>query len=276
MTLAMFGYVVNDALIKLASEDMPLFQAVFLRGLAIMAILVILNAAKGTLRGLTSHMSKPIAIRLTTETVATILYLSALARVPLAPLTAVLQIVPVIVTFVAARLLREQVSVRRVAAVILGFSGVMLVVRPWSDSFSPWFILGFIVVGLIIVRELATRRIPTSAPSQAVALFTAIATTTMGLLLSLFEGWGEMTPRVLGLLGAASCFLTIGYVASVATVRIGELSFSAPFRYTIIVFSIILQIVVFGDVPDALTFVGSAIVVAAGLFAFRSDRPTTG
>ena len=95
----------------------------------------------------------------------------------------------------------------------------------------------------------------------------------MGLLLSFVEGWGEITLRLLLLLGAASCFLTIGYVASVATVRVGELSFSAPFRYTIIVFSIILQIVVFGDVPDAITFVGSAIVVAAGLFAFRADEP---
>lgn len=273
MTFAMFGYVVNDAFIKLASEEMPLFQAIFLRGLGIVLILTVINAARGTLRNVHSHLSKPIVFRLAAETIATILYLSALARVPLAPLTAVLQIVPVIVTFVAARLLREKVSARRIFAVTLGFSGVMLVVRPWSDSFSPWFILGFVVVGLIVVRELATRRIASTAPSEAVALFTAITITVMGLVLSFVEGWGETTLRVLTLLAAAACFLTIGYVASVATVRVGDLSFSAPFRYTIVVFSIILQIVVFRDVPDTFTFVGSAVVVVAGLVAFRPDRP---
>lgn len=272
MTLAMFGYVVNDAFIKLASEEMPLFQAIFLRGFVIVVILTLINAARGTLRNVHTHLSNPVAFRLAAETIGTILYLSALARVPLAPLTAVLQIVPVIVTFVAARLLRERVSARRIAAVMLGFSGVMLVVRPWSDAFSPWFILGFIVVGLIVVRELATRRIASSAPSQAVALYTAITITVMGLVLSFVEGWGETTPRVLALLAAAACFLTIGYVASVATVRVGDLSFSAPFRYTIVVFSIILQIVVFRDVPDAFTLAGSAVVVAAGLLAFRPVR----
>jgi len=96
----------------------------------------------------------------------------------------------------------------------------------------------------------------------------------MGLVLSAFEGWDAIDGRSLGLLIAAGCFLTVGYLASVATVRIGDLSFSAPFRYTVIPFSIVLQIVFFDDVPDALTFVGSAIIGAAGLFAFWSDRST--
>ena len=272
MTVAMAGYVINDAFIKLAAEDLPLFQSIFVRGLFITVILTVMNAAKGTLHRFRLHMSGPIALRLLAETIGTILYLSALSRVPLAPLTAVLQVVPVVVTFVAARLLRERVSARRVIAVTLGFIGVLLVVKPGSDSFSPWFLLGFIVVGLIVVRELATRRIDVSAPSQVVALFTAITISVMGLTLSAIEGWDKMGSRDLALLAGAAVFLTVGYIASVATVRVGELSFSAPFRYTILIFSIILQIVVFGDVPDALTFVGSAIIAGAGLYAFWGDR----
>ena len=146
--------------------------------------------------------------------------------------------------------------------------GVLLVVKPGSASFSGWFVLGFLTVIVIVIRELATRQIKESAPTQVVALLTALCITVMGLTLSFVQGWDM--PRawpVVTLVGAGT-FLAVGYVSSVETVRIGDLSFSAPFRYSVIIFSIILQIVVFGEVPDALTFLGSAIVAAAGLWAF--------
>lgn len=275
MTVGMAGYVTNDALIKLAAESLPLFQSIFLRGCWVCVILAVINASKGTLADLRRHFSRPIAIRLASETLGTICYLSALTRLPLADLTAVLQIVPLIVVFVAARLLREPVSPQRVAAVSLGFFGVLLVVKPGAASFNGWYFLGFLTVLLIVTRELATRRINDAAPTQVVALMTGISITGMGLVLSAFEGWEPLAlVPVLTLIGAG-VFLTVGYVASVATVRIGDLSFSAPFRYTVIVFSIILQIVVFGQIPDLLTFVGSAVVAGAGLWAFWADRATS-
>lgn len=273
MTLGMAGYVTNDALIKLAAEELPLFQAIFLRGCWVCVVLVVANLHQGSLRSIGRHFSRPIAVRLVCETLGTICYLSALTRLPLAGLTAVLQIVPLVVVFVAARLLREPVSLQRISAVCLGFIGVLLVVKPGASSFSGWYFLGFLTVGFIVIRELATRRIEDSAPTQVVALMTAISITGMGLGLSAFEGWEPLSAGAGLLLVGAGVFLTIGYVASVATVRIGELSFSAPFRYSVIVFSIILQIVVFGEIPDILTFVGSAIVAGAGLWAFWADQP---
>ncbi len=264
----MAGYVTNDALIKLAAESLPLYQSIFVRGVWVCLILAVLNYRRGTLGQLTRHFSTPITIRLACETLGTILYLTALTRLPLAELTAVLQIVPIVVVFAAARLLREPVSAQRVMAVGLGFFGVLLVVKPGSASFSGWFVLGFLTVIVIVIRELATRQIKESAPTQVVALLTALCITVMGLTLSFVQGWDM--PRawpVVTLVGAGT-FLAVGYVSSVETVRIGDLSFSAPFRYSVIIFSIILQIVVFGEVPDALTFLGSAIVAAAGLWAF--------
>lgn len=273
----MAGYVTNDAFIKLAAEEFPLFQSIFLRGLWVCVILITINLARGSLSQLPRHFSTPIAVRLACETLGTILYLSALTRLPLAGLTAVLQLVPVAVIFIAARMLREPVSPQRVAAVVLGFFGVLLVVKPGASSFSLWYLLGFVTVGLIVIRELATRRIDASAPTQVVALMTGISITAMGLGLSAFEGWEPLSLRPTMLLIGAGVFLTIGYVASVATVRVGDLSFSAPFRYSIVVFSIALQIVFFGEVPDALTFVGSGIVVVAGIWAFRSEpKPAVG
>ena len=236
MTLSMAGYVTNDAFIKLAAEDLPLFQSIFLRGVWVTLVLVVLNVLQGTLSELNDHFSRPMVLRLACETLGTIAYLSALTRLPLAEMTAVLQLVPVVVVFAAARLLREPVSLQRIAAVSLGFVGVLLVIKPGSASFSPWYGLGLLTVGLIVIRELATRRIDVAVPTQVVALLTAISITLMGVTVSIFEGWEPLRVRPALVLVAAGTFITVGYLASVATVRVGDLSFSAPFRYSIIVF----------------------------------------
>ena len=272
MTLGMAGYVVNDSLIKLTAENLPLFQAIFVRGVMITAVIGGWTLARGLGPSLPSVVARPVLFRVATEALGTAAYLTALTKLPLAGLTAVLQIVPLAVTFVAARVLREPVSTHRVAAVSAGFLGVLLIVRPWSDAFSPWYLLGLIGVVLVVLRELATIKVPQQVPSLVVALATAVTITAMGLVVTMGRGWAPMGTRSVMLLAAASLFLTVGYIASVITVRVGELSFSAPFRYTVLLFAILLQVVVFGEVPDALSFVGSAIIVAAGLWSFSRER----
>lgn len=269
MTVGMFGYVVNDALIKLAAEELPLFEAIFIRGVFITALLLLIAIARGELHGAHKHLDRPLGIRIGMEALGTALYLSALTRTPLAGITAVLQIVPLVVTFAAARLLREAVSWHRVLSVIVGFIGVIIVIRPGSDDFNSWFLVGFLVVGTIVARELVTTNISKEIPTVVISLCSAIVVSAMGFVGAFIEGWERPDARAMGLLVGASLILAVGYVGSVITIRVGDLSFSAPFRYTILVFAIILQIVVFGDVPDALTFVGAAIIVAAGLYSLR-------
>lgn len=272
MTLGMAGYVVNDAFIKVVAEDLPLFQAIFIRGVLITTIIAVWVTARGEAPLIPKMADRSVLVRIATEAVATAAYLTALTKLPLAGLTAVMQVVPLAVTFAAARLLREPVSVHRIGTVLAGFGGVLLIVRPWSDQFSPWFLLGLVAVALIVTRELATRRIDGGIPSLVIALGTAVTITVMGLIVSTIQGWGSVGRDELTLLGLAALFLTVGYLASVITVRVGELSFSAPFRYTVLLFAIVLQIAVFGETPDALTFVGSAVIVAAGLWAFAHER----
>jgi len=276
MTLSMAGYVINDAFIKLAAEELPLFESIFIRGCFITLWLTALAISRGELRGAIAHLDRSLGVRVAMEALGTALYLNALTRLPLAGITAVLQIVPLVVTFAAARMLRESVSWHRVASVVVGFLGVMLIIRPTSDDFNPWFLVGFLVVGAIVVREISTTSISTKIPSIVVSLTTAIVITSMGLVGVLFEQWTMPEQREILLLAVASVFLTIGYIASVVTIRTGDLSFSAPFRYTILVFAIILQIVFFDEVPDALTFTGAAIIAAAGIYTFGLERkPST-
>jgi drug/metabolite transporter (DMT)-like permease len=271
MTLSVAGYVINDALIKLTTETVPLFQSIFLRGVVVVVIFLAAAQRMDLLGDIRRYINRPLFLRVSMETIGTVLYLNALTNAPLAGLTAVLQIVPVAVTFLAARLLREKVSWHRVASVIVGFIGVLVIIRPGSSDFNPWFLVGLIVVVAIVIRELATTHIPVETPSVIVSLTTAVAITTMGGFGSVFQGWSDVSgTNTVRLIGAA-CFIAIGYLASVITVRVGDLSFSAPFRYTIMLFAIVLQIVVFNDVPDVLTFVGTALIIAAGLYAFRKE-----
>lgn len=272
MMISMAGYTVNDAIIKLAAEDLPLFQSIFLRGVAVCLILFAFCVHKGVANSMTRHIRGPVVVRMFCEMAGTIFFLIALTKVPLAPLTVVMQVVPLAVTVVAARLLHERVDISRWIAVVVGLLGVGFVVRPGTDDFSPWLLLGFGAVVTVVARELATRRVADDVPSAVVSLGTGVLIMLMGAIVSIFQGWGPVGGRDLALLAAAGVSLSIGYVASVITIRTGDVSFSAPFRYTVLIMAIVLQIVVFRDVPDLLTFVGSVIVAAAGLYALVANR----
>ena len=275
MTAGMFGYVVNDAFIKRAAEDLPLFQAVLLRGLVVIVLLSAILRARGGAVPLKAYLDKPVLLRMAMEAIGTVVYLITLTQVPIAGLTAVMQLLPIAVTFAAARLLRERVSAHRIVALLVGLLGVLFIIKPGTADFSPWFLGGVLTVGLIVVREMATRNISEELPGSAVALGTGVVITVLGASITIFAGWERPQTSTLVLLAAGACFLSLGYVASVNAVRIGDISFTAPFRYTVLIFAIVLQIVVFGEVPDALTFVGSAIVGGAGLYALAKESETS-
>jgi len=274
MTAGMFGYVVNDAFIKRAAEDLPLFQAIFFRGVVITALLIVIVRVRKSTAPLRSYFGRPIMLRMLMEALGTVAYLVTLTKVPLAGLSAVMQLVPLAVTFAAARLLREQVNIHRIVSLMIGFAGVLFVIRPGGDDFSPWFLGGIAAVALVVARELATRKVPAEIAGTAIALGTAVVITTMGGVISVFQGWKVPSLLVLALLSCGACFLCLGYIASVNSIRLGDISFSAPFRYTVLVFAIVLQIVVFNEVPDAMTFIGSGLVAIAGFYALA--RGTAG
>lgn len=271
MTIAMAAYVINDSMVKLAAEDTPLFEAVFIRGLIVTTLLAAFGWQRGELQGLQISTLKPVAPRVIFEMIGTVAFLTALTHMEIANITAVLQVVPLLVTFAAARLLRERVRAYRWISILFGFVGVMIIVQPGTDGFNQWSILALFAVLTIIARELATRRIASDIPSVVVGLCTAVGITLMAAVLSIFQGWTPVTLRLVLLVATASIFLSIGYVASVVTMRTGDVSFTAAFRYTVTVFAIILQIVVFRDMPDLSTWIGTAIIVGAGLYAYNRE-----
>ncbi len=274
MIISMAAFVVNDALMKSLAGDIPLFQAIFLRGLAAMALIGGLAWARGAAKpsALAKADRKPAFIRVCAEIGTTTCFLTALFNMPLANATAILQSTPLALTLVAAVFLREPVGWRRWTAVLIGFSGVMLIVRPGAEGFNSAAYWALGAVGFIIIRDLATKRLSPATPSLSITLMTAIAITCLGAVVSCFQEWEPVTNTTLIILALSACFLFVGYLFSVMTMRVGDMAFVSPFRYTILIWALILGAVVFGEVPGPLTLLGAAIVAGTGLYTFYRER----
>ena len=273
MMVSMAAFVLNDTLMKLVSAEMSLFQAVFLRGLVATTLLLILAQRRGVLLPpIDTGSRRMIVLRMFAEIGATICFLTALFNMPIANATAILQAMPLAVTLSAALFLGETVGWRRYSAIVVGFIGVMIIVQPGSDGFTVYSLWAIASVCFMVVRDITTRRLTPGIPSIFVALTTGIGITVVGGLVSAIQPWGNISGHAVALLMVAAGFLVVKYVFNVMAMRHGEIGFISPFRYTILIWAILMGFFVFGDIPNAMTLVGSAIVVATGVYTFYRER----
>jgi drug/metabolite transporter (DMT)-like permease len=210
--------------------------------------------------------------RTTGELGGTFFYLAALFQMPIATATIIFQAVPLCATAGAALFLGEAVGWRRWAAISVGFFGVVIVIRPGLDSFDVAGLLVLASVFFVSLRDLATRALPAVVPTLLMTLVTAFAVTVMGLIFRLGEDWLMPSVNYLLRLSGAGLLLSIGYFTAIAAMRLGDMSVTAPFRYVAVVFAIVIGFLVWGDVPDGFTIVGSIIIIAAGLYTLYRER----
>lgn len=274
MVIAMGAFVINDALMKSLADEVSLFQAVFVRGMFAMLLIGAFAWARGAARlsAVAPGDRRAALARVAGEIGSTTCFLKALFAMPLANATAILQSTPLALTLVAALFLGERVGWRRWTAVVAGFFGVMLIVKPGADGFDAAALWALAAVGFVCLRDIATRRLSPATPSLAITLMTAVAITALGGAVTAIEGWAPVETRAVGILALSACFLFVGYLFSVMTMRVGELAFISPFRYTVLIWALILGVAVFGDAPGPLSLLGAAIVVASGLFTFHRER----
>jgi len=267
MVLSMIAFTCNDTVIKFVTQDMPLYQAITLRGVFVMMALMLLAARSGGLRlRIATPARWPMALRLVGEVGSTLLFLNALQRMAIGDLTAVMQSLPLVVMLGAALIFGETLGWRRMMAVGLGMAGVLIILRPGSGTFGIWSLVALGAMVMVALRDLATRQFAQDVSSTTIAFYAAACVTLIGLVFSLGQGWVMPQPRHLLLLLLGSAFLTVGYVSAVAAMRIGEISAVAPFRYTSLLAAVLLGYVVFGEVPDLWTWLGSGLVVGAGIY----------
>jgi S-adenosylmethionine uptake transporter len=269
---SMAAFTINDAMIKGLSGQVPLFQVMFLRGVVTTVLVAVIAWRMGALtRRLPREDLWPVFWRMVGEIGSAYFFVSALFNMPIANISAIMQALPLTITLAAALFFREPVGWKRMSAILAGFIGVMLIVRPGTEGFNVYSVYGLAAVGFVTLRDLATRKLSRDVPSMLVTLITSFFITTFFGLASLTGEWAAVDGRAALLIGGAAVMIIGGYLFSIMVMRVGEISFVAPFRYTSLIWALILGWVVFGDWPQTVTLVGAAIVVASGLFTLYRE-----
>ena len=273
MTSCVLAYVINDAVMKLLFAEMALFQSVFLRGLLTIPLLCLMVwRSKVAIRGLSRQNKRLVAMRVGAEICATIAFLTALKHMPLANITAILQALPLSVTMAAALFLAEPVGWRRWSAIIIGFVGVLIVIRPGFEGFNIYSLLALVAVAFITMREITTRRLTSDVPSLTVALSTTTGITLFASVMMTNTEWHAVETLSWLLLAGAAVAIMFGTLFSVMAMRVGEISFVAPFRYTAMVWALGLGIMMFDDWPDQMTLIGTGIIIATGIYSLHREQ----
>ena len=273
MVVSMAAFAVNDALVKYATAEIAPAQIMLVRGLMAAILLFTIAAWRGHLLPVQVIVQPRLMVRTAADLLATIAYITALANMPLANASAIFQALPLVVTVGAAVFLQEQVGWRRWLAIGIGFVGVLVIVRPGTDGFTVYSLAVLASVAFAAVRDLVTRRMPIGIPTTFIAAVTALGTVACGaVLLPASGGWVALSFPVFASLVLATFAIALGYVFIVEAMRAGEMGFVAPFRYTVLVISFTLGIIVFDERPGIYEIVGSAIIVGSGLYAILRER----
>ncbi|MEQ3669573.1 DMT family transporter [Pseudophaeobacter sp.] len=271
---AMAAFTLEDMFIKRLSGDVPVGQILMLLGLGSGTVF----AAAAVYRG--DNLFAPAAwrgaaiLRTLSEAVGAVAFATALSLVDISTVAAVFQALPLVITMGAALFLGEQVGWRRWSAICVGFVGVLMIVRPGLAGFNPSVILVLVAVLAIAARDLLTRMVDSSV-SSAVVSFQAFASVIVAGGLLLVSTGAEPTGldgRQVGMMLGGIVFGVAGYYAIVTATRIGDASAITPFRYSRLLFSILVGVLVFGERPDAMTLGGAALIIVSGLYTFVRER----
>ncbi|QBY00745.1 DMT family transporter [Rhodophyticola sp. CCM32] len=273
MTLAMLGFALADMFIKFASHTLPVGQILAMFGFGGAVIFAALAKREGAVLVSPVLLTPPVVIRNLSEMCGTICVVSAIALVPFSTFSAILQANPLLVTLGAALFLGEPVGWRRWSAIAVGLAGVLLIIRPGMDGFDINVV--FAVLGVIFMssRDLSTRAVPNSVSAAQLSTYSLAAIIPGGLAVLAVTGGGAVWPEPL-IWGAMTGAITMGLIAYFAitkAMRVGEIGAVTPFRYTRLIFALIIALLIFGERPDALTLIGAAIVIATGLYSFARE-----
>jgi len=273
MVAAMFGFALEDMLMKQMAGAMPIGQVLALIGAGGMINFAVLARIRGHRILSPSFLSAPVVLRNLGEVVSSASFITALVLTTLSSASAILQATPLAVTMGAALFLGEPVGWRRWAAIVVGFIGVMLIIQPGLGGFAPASLFAVVAVFALAVRDIASRRIPVAITGLQLATWAFASLVPAGVVMMIAFGEPAVMPAGpdVARLAAALIVGGCGYYAIVGATRTGDVAVVVPFRYTRLVFAMVLGAVIFGERPGTLMLVGAALIVGAGLYTIGRE-----
>jgi len=274
MMLAMLVFTGNDAFMKYARTMLDTGQALFIRGLFSLLVLVIIIFITRRFSDLRHAVSRFALMRAGLEGIIATLYIGALAGIGLAEAIAITMLAPFFITAASTLFLGEKVGWRRWSAIIVGFIGILLVLQPEGRVVPIWAVaMVFGCTVLIALRDTLTRRMPDHVPSLMLTLSTSCGAWVAGGVLALQGGvWKPVPPDMLMALAAAAVLVLIGSYAIIEAHREADLSAVAPFRYSVIVWAVMIGFLMFGDVPSPVAMAGLMLILASGVYTIHRER----
>ena len=270
---SMAAFTINDAFMKALGLVLPLPQAVVLRGLLTVAFLVALAPYLGGVKlRLPRRDWALITARNVAEVLIAYLFITAIFNMPFANATAILQVIPLAITLAGWLFLKEQVGWRRLSAIIVGFIGVLLIVRPGFEGFNIYSVYVLVAVIMVTFRDLLVRRMSPDVPTMTVAISNAVSVTVVFGIWATQVDWAPVGIAEMSKLCAAAVMVALAYFCAVATMRSGDLAFIAPLRYTALLWALAIGFFVFGEWPDSVALVGALVVVVTGIYSFYRER----
>lgn len=274
MVLAMLGFALEDMLIKLMAGGLPVWQIIGALGLGGAAVFGTVLVIRGQRLFSRVWLGPVILLRNAGEVIGAVGFVSAITLIPLSTASAILQSAPLAVTLGAALFLGEPVGWRRWSAILVGFAGVLLVIRPGMSGFDALSLLAVLGVAGLTLRDLATRRAPVAVSSFQLSFMAFLSLVPTAAAMALVDPLPMVlpAPRDWAMLAAAVGVGTLAYYALVAAMRVGEIGFVTPFRYSRMLFALVIGMAVFGERPDGLMLAGSAIIVGSGIYTVWRER----
>jgi drug/metabolite transporter (DMT)-like permease len=263
-------FAVSDTAAKVLTQSIPPIQATWLRFLVFLLIVVPAGLLARGPRLLSSRRPGVQVLRGIALAGAAMFFMSGLRHLPVADMTALNFIAPLLITALSIPLLGERVDARRWIAALVGLAGVLMIVRPGTSAFDPAALLP---LGSALAWALAAilTRLGAGDPPETTLAFSSLVGFVVLCCFVPFA-WGPMTARDIGLGVFVAVLSTAGHWLVVLAFRRAPASVLAPFSYAQLISATVCGLVVFGDLPGLWTAAGAAVIAASGLYTAHRER----
>ena len=268
MIAAMAAFALEDAAVKAVAELLPLGEIMAIFGYVGSLVFAVIAGMRRERLFTADIVSPAMGIRALFEMTGRLFYGLAIVLTPLSATSVILQATPLVVVATAAFLFGEKVGWRRWVAIAIGLLGVMIIIGPGTDGFSLLSLLAVLGMLGFAGRDLASRAAPATISTSQLGFFGFLALGTAGVILQLWQGEAVILPSVDDALFLAGAILIgVGaYACLMKAMRTGEVSAVTPFRYSRLIFGVLLGVLWFGEALTPAMVVGSILIVLSGLF----------
>ncbi len=273
MTISTACFAINDALLKLAMAEIPPFEALLIRGVAVVLLGVPLLAGLGQLRFLPRAFEWRVQLRNAFEVIAALGFVIGLAQAPIADLTALGQTSPLLLLAGAMLFLGEKLTRPQIGLVLLAFVGALLVAQPGGGEFSPYTLFGLWSAAGVAVRDLIGRRIHAEIPGIVIVVGVGVmGIIGAGIATLLFETWVWPSPLTLLFVLGSSALLLVGQWLLLRAYRVASVGNVAPFLYMSTIWALVTGLLIFGTAPNLLALGGIGLIVLSGVAVVALER----